>query len=63
LLSLYVHILLFYVCNLHIVMAALRSLCGHYIFAMWFISSSFFPRLISAVADWMSTILPHMMWP
>jgi len=25
--------------------------------------SSFFPRLISAVADWMSTILPHMMWP
>ena len=22
-----------------------------------------FPRLISAVADWMSTILPHMMWP
>jgi len=30
--------------------------------------SSFFslfcvPRLISAVADWMSTILPHMVWP
>jgi len=25
--------------------------------------SSFFPRLISAVEDWMSTILPHMMWP
>jgi len=24
---------------------------------------SFFPRLISAVANWMSTILPHMMWP
>ena len=23
----------------------------------------FFPRLISAVADWMSTILPHMVWP
>ena len=23
---------------------------------------SFFRRLISAVADWMSTILPHMMW-
>jgi len=22
-----------------------------------------FPRLISAVADWMSTILPHMVWP
>ena len=23
---------------------------------------SFFPRLISAVADWMSTIIPHMVW-
>ena len=28
--------------------------CGFYL------SSSFFPRLISAVGDWMSTILPHM---
>ena len=26
-------------------------------------SSSFFPRLITAVADWMSIILPHMVWP
>ena len=25
--------------------------------------SSCFPHLISAVADWMSTILPHMVWP
>jgi len=25
--------------------------------------SIFFPCLISAVGDWMSTILPHMMWP
>jgi len=24
---------------------------------------SFFPRLISAVWDWMSSILPHMVWP
>ena len=24
---------------------------------------SFSPRLISAVADWMSTILLHMVWP
>ena len=24
---------------------------------------SFFPRLISAVGDRMSTILPHMVWP
>ena len=23
----------------------------------------FFPRLISPVGDWMSTILPHMLWP
>ena len=23
----------------------------------------FFPRLISAAVDWMSTILPHMVWP
>jgi len=23
----------------------------------------FIPRLISAVADWMSTILLHMVWP
>jgi len=24
---------------------------------------SFFPCLISAATDWISTILPHMMWP
>jgi len=46
-------------------MAALRSRCGHYIFALWFLLSIFFffPRLISAAADRMSTILPHMVWP
>ena len=33
-------------------------LCGFYL-----LSSSFFPRLISAVGDWMSTIVPHMVWP
>jgi len=27
------------------------------------LSFFFFPRLISAVGDWMSTILPHMVWP
>jgi len=27
------------------------------------LSFVFFPCLISAVADWMSTILPHMVWP
>ena len=36
----------------------------HYIFALWFLSF-FFLRLISAVADWMSTVslLLHMVWP
>jgi len=29
----------------------------------YLLSSSFFPRLISAVGDWMSTILLHMAWP
>jgi len=24
---------------------------------------SFFPRLISTVADWMSATLAHMVWP
>jgi len=38
-------------------MAALRSSCGHYIFALWFL---FFPRLISAVGNWMFAILAHM---
>jgi len=29
----------------------------------FFFLSSFFPRLISAVGDWMSAVLPHMVWP
>jgi len=29
----------------------------------FFLPSSSLPHLISAVADWMSTILPHMVWP
>jgi len=33
-----------------------------YIFILSFLLS-FFPRLISAVGDWISTILPHMVWP
>jgi len=45
-----------------IIMATLRRRSGHYIFVLWFLLS-FFPRLISAVADWMSTILPQMVWP
>ena len=49
----------------YIVMAALYVIGGHYIFVVGFLLSSFFffPRLISAVADWMSTILRHMVWP
>ena len=31
--------------------------CGFYLLL------SFFPRLISAATDWMSTILLHMAWP
>jgi len=45
------------------VMAALGNRAGHYIFALSIFYLSFFPRLISAVADSMSTILPHMVWP
>jgi len=33
--------------------------CGIFIILLL----SFFPRLISAAADWMSTILRHMVWP
>ena len=41
-------------------MAAGRSRCGHYIIVLWFLLHSiFFSRLFSAVADWISTILPH----
>jgi len=49
-------------------MVALCNRAGNYVFALWFLSSFFFylfffPHLISAAADWMSTILPHMMLP
>jgi len=51
-----------------LIMDALWNRTGHYIFALWFLSafflfSFFFPYQISAVADWMSTILLHMVWP
>jgi len=43
-------------------MAAIWNRAGHYIFILSFVLSiylsSFFPRLISAVADWMSAIIP-----
>jgi len=48
-----------------LIMAALWNRADHYIFILFlfFLSSFFFSRLISAVRDWMSTILPQMVWP
>jgi len=36
-------------------------ICFHPVVSSFFLS--FFPRLISAVRHWMSTILPDMVWP
>jgi len=46
-------------------MVTLLNKADHYIFILWFLLSFFFflPHLISAVGDWMSAILPHMVWP
>jgi len=49
-----------------IIMVALCNRADHYIFTLFFfllLSFFFFPRLISAVGDWMFTILWHMVWP
>jgi len=46
-----------------VIMVAPWNKADRYIFILWFLSSIFFPRLMSAVADWMSTILRHMVWP
>jgi len=49
-----------------IIMVALWNRADHYIFILSFVVlllSFFFPRLISAVAEWMSAILAHMVWP
>ena len=47
-----------------LLMVALWNRADHYIFALWFLLSFLFvPRLISVVGDWMSAILPHMVWP
>jgi len=52
-------------CLVGSVMVALWNRADHYIFALWFLLSPFFPCLISAVADWnwMSAILQHIVWP
>jgi len=45
----------------------LWNTADHYIFILSFVllllSSSCFPRLISAAVDWMSAKLSHMVWP
>jgi len=50
----------------HIVTLFMVALCNradHYIFILFLLLLLFFPRLISAVGNWMFTILWHMMWP
>jgi len=48
-------------------MVVLWHRADNYIFILSFVLSSsfslFFPRLISAAADWMSAIFPHRVWP
>ena len=56
-----------YCLTVQIIMVALCNRADHYILSCGFFFylsiylslSSFFPRLMSAVADWMSAILPH----
>jgi len=50
------------ICAKAVIMVVLWKRADHYIFALWFRLLSFFlffPRLISAVAGWMSAILPQ----
>jgi len=61
---------LWFLSSIFLLMVALCNRADHYIFMLWFVLSFFlsfflfyFPRLISAAADWMSAILPHMVWP
>jgi len=44
-------------------MVAICNTADHYIFALSFLSIFFFPRLISAVGDWVFTIFPHTVCP
>jgi len=60
------HLFVVVLCNradhiyFHAVSSFMVALCNRrpYIFSLFL-----FPRLISAVGDWMSAILPHMVWP
>ena len=49
--------------HLRFVVVALWNRADHYIFILSFVLLLSFLRLISATADWMSVILPHMVWP
>jgi len=44
-------------------MVAVRNRADHYIFMLFLSCFFFFPRLISAVGDWMYTIVWHMVSP
>jgi len=64
----YYFIVLFYallILFIYIIMVALCNRADHYIFILFLLLSFFFffPRLVSAVGDWMFTILWHMVWP
>ena len=49
---------------IEVFMVALWNRADDYIFILFLLSSSsFFARLISAVGNWMFTILWHMVWP
>jgi len=48
----------------YLFMVALCNRADHYIFILFLLLLLFlFPRLISAVGDWMFAILRHMVWP
>jgi len=63
-LNLRIKFLIFAVLKQRLFMAALWHRADHYIFVLWFPLLSFYlsflSRLFSVIADWMSTILPHM---
>jgi len=46
-----------------IIMVALWNRTDQYIFILSLFFFLFFPHLISAITDWMSAILLHMVWP
>ena len=45
------------------IMAAIADVDIIFLSCFFLLLLLFFPRLISAVADWMFTILLHMVWP